>query len=85
MKPEVLAKFKMPAAAILFSRYRPPFRCYLSDLNQILNTYAFNAAAHFKNPKTEVQAEIQDGGGGHLGFFKTRFLSQLLTAFDKIW
>ncbi len=85
MKPEVLAKFKMAAAAILFSRFRPPFRCYLSDLDQILHTGAFNAATHFKNPKPEVEAEIQGGGGGHLGFFKTRLFSQLSTNFDKVW
>ncbi len=77
MKPKVLAKFKMAAAAILFSRFRPPFRCYLSDLYQTLHTDAFNAAACFKNPKPEVEAEIKDGVGGHLGFFKMRILSQL--------
>ncbi len=72
MKPEVQAKFKMATVAILFSRFRPPFRCYLSDLDQILHTDAFNAAAYFKNPKPEVEAELQDGGGGHLGFLKTQ-------------
>ncbi len=81
----MLAKFKMAAAAIFFSRSRPPFRCYLSDLDQILHTDAFNAAACFKNPKPEVEAEIKNGVGGHLGFFKTRLLNQLLTNFDKIW
>jgi hypothetical protein len=35
--------------------------------------------------KPEVEAEIQDGGGGHLGIFKTQLLSQLLTDFDKIY
>ncbi len=66
MNPEVLAKINMATAAILLSRFRPPFRCYLSDLYQILHTDAFNAAAYFKNAKPEVQAEIQYGGGGHL-------------------
>ncbi len=32
----------------------------------------------------EVETEIQDGGGGHIGFFKMRLLSQLLTDLDKI-
>ena len=62
----------MAAAAILLSRFRLPFRCYLSDLDQILHTDAFNAAAYFKNPKPQVEAEIQDGGNGHLGFLKTQ-------------
>ena len=35
--------------------------------------------------KPEVDTEIQDGGGGHLGFFKMRLLSQLLTDYDKVW
>ncbi len=58
MKPEVLAKFKMATAAILNARFRPPFHCYWSDLDQILHTDAFNFAVHFKNPKREVEAEI---------------------------
>ncbi len=33
--------------------------------------------------KPEVESEIQDGGGGHLGFFKMRLLSQILANFDK--
>ena len=61
MKPEVPAKFKMAAAAILFSRFRPLFRCYSSDLDQIFYTDVFNAAAYFNNPKPEVKTEIQDG------------------------
>ena len=84
MEPEELSKFKMAAAAFLLSRFRPPFRCYLSDLDQILHTDAFNAAAYFKNPKSEVGALIQDGGGGHLGFFKMQSLSQILTDFDAV-
>ncbi len=72
MKPGVLEKFKMAAAAIFFSRLWLPFRCYLSDMDHILHTDAFNAAAYFKNPKPEVEVEIQDGGDGHLGFLKTQ-------------
>ena len=37
-----------------------------------------------KHKKPEVETEIQDGGGGHFGFFKMRLLSQILTDFDKI-
>jgi hypothetical protein len=72
MKPEVLAKFKMAAAAILFSRLRPPFRCYLSDRHEILHTVASNTATYCKMSKPEVEIEIQDGSGGHLGFLKTQ-------------
>ena len=41
-------------------------------MENILPTDAFNAAAYFKQPKPEVEAEVQDGGGGHLGFLKTQ-------------
>ncbi len=62
------------AISLLFIRFGPDFA-----------HNAFNAAAHFKNLKPEVEAEIQDGVGGHLGFFKMRLISQLLTDFDKTW
>ncbi len=83
MKSGVLAKFKMAAVAILDSRFRPPFLCYLSDLLQILHTDTVNVAAHYNNTKPEVEFEIQDGGGGHLGFFKMQQLGQLLTDFPQ--
>ena len=85
MKPKVLAKFKMAAAAILNSRFRLLFLCYLSDLHQILHTDTVNAAAHYNNTKPEVEFEIQDGGGGHIGFFKMLQLGQLLTDFLQTW
>ncbi len=81
MKPEVLAKFKMAAATILNSRFRLPFRCYLFDLGEILHTDTVNTAAHYNNTKPEVKFEIQDGGGGHIGFFKLQQLGKLLTYF----
>ena len=37
-----------------------------------------------KCPKPEVEIEIQDGGGGHLEFLKTQYLSQILTDFDAV-
>ena len=43
---------------------------FLSDLHQILQTDTFNAAAHYNNTKSEVEFEIQDGGGGHIGFLR---------------
>ncbi len=59
MTPEVLAKFKMAAAAILNSRFRPPFRCYLSDRHEILQTHASNTATYCKMSKREVKIKIQ--------------------------
>ena len=35
--------------------------------------------------KSAVESEIHDGGVGHIGLFKMRLLSQILTDFDKIW
>ncbi len=72
MKPEVLAKFKMAAAAILNSRFWPPFRCYFPDRHEILHTVAPNAAAYCKMSKLEVGTGIQNGGVGHLEFLQTQ-------------
>ncbi len=75
----------MAADAILFSRFWPPFRCYLSDFDKILHTDTFNVAAHYnKSTEPEVESVIQDGGGGHIGFFKMQMLGQLLTDFFQI-
>ncbi len=63
MKPEVLAKVKMAAAAILNSRFRLRFRSYLSDRHDILHTVASNTATYCKMSKPEVEIKIQDGGG----------------------
>ncbi len=84
MKPEVFATFKMAAAAIFNSRFRPPIRCYLSDRHEILHTVASNTASYCKMSKPEVEIVIQDGGDGHLGLLKMPYLSQILTDFDKI-
>ncbi len=43
-----------------------------------------NKPETLQRTKPEVETEIQDGGGGHIGFFKIRLLSQILTDFDKI-
>ncbi len=62
----------MAAAAILFLHNWLPFRCFLSDHHQILHKDASNTAAYCRLQKPEVEIEIQDGGGGHFGFFKVR-------------
>ena len=55
----------------------------LTDLNKIFRICSSREST-LNSRKPEVEIEIQDGGGGHLEFLKTQYLSQILTDFDAV-